>query len=881
MRKISFGIVTIIFILLAVIVFANIQFSAYAWSPTPVATDYLVHMPGSQPGSISGGLPNSSQCDSCHQSNDNTISVVHDWEGSMMGQSARDFLFWATMTVAAQDSIWAIGSPNATDICLRCHFPLGWVNGRSSQTNASLMTGYDYDGVQCTICHYMIDPFFEDTANGTREGNDWQGYWDEANPTATPAAAAALTLNADQSLSVGFSMFNGSSFYNGSYHPPTNYTESGSGQYFFDNQDRRRASFADADAKHTILYSRYHKSKYFCSTCHDISNPVLANLGDDPANPLTTETESAHRYFHVERTFSEFMLSDYGQQGGAPGIGPFAPSQFETSQPGNLIASCQDCHMQDVAGAKAAGQGLIRPSESVEHPNSGQPLHDLTGGNVWVPDILASIDNRGPNPDAINANLLDGRESVLTLDFNQGFSYDSQAIFDGSNRSLQMLKMAAVIMDVQYSPSSGNLNFIIQNQTGHKLISGFPEGRRMFVNIKYYDDSGLIYEVNPYDSAAGTLMGLGGYVYDDPDGVLPDPLALNTDSQAYVDELVYEMHGSTTFNTTEGDETFHFVLSDGRYKDNRIPPMGFDISEAANRLIDPVWQGVSNPAYFTPAEYAGGYDLVSMQNDFGIAVTDAITVEVTLNYQTTSREYIEFLRNEINASGELTLSDVGAGGDPAYLIQTDSFFSALRAWGDTIWDVWAHNMNAPGAAPITIAAGQWDSSSMVTQAVPVNGGWNLLALPLQPQPAMTAQALLDSLNAQSSSGNCSEVDQWVNSAWNSYNILFGGTDFPVIPGQGYFTYCADSFDWVLQGEAFQSGVLLNLLNGWNLLGVPYPDTYTSPSLLAAIGGDCSEIDRWFNSAWYSYNTLFGGDNFDILSQEGYFLYCTTDITFTP
>jgi hypothetical protein len=31
-----------------------------------------------------------------------------------------------------------------------------------------------------------------------------------------------------------------------------------------------------------------------------------------------------------------------------------------------------------------------------------------------------------------------------------------------------------------------------------------------------------------------------------------------------------------------------------------------------------------------------------MKNDFGIAVTDAITVEVTFNYQTTSREYIEF-----------------------------------------------------------------------------------------------------------------------------------------------------------------------------------------------------------------------------------------------
>ena len=27
-----------------------------------------------------------------------------------------------------------------------------------------------------------------------------------------------------------------------------------------------------------MLYSRYHKSRYFCATCHDVSNAVLANL---------------------------------------------------------------------------------------------------------------------------------------------------------------------------------------------------------------------------------------------------------------------------------------------------------------------------------------------------------------------------------------------------------------------------------------------------------------------------------------------------------------------------------------------------------------------------------------------------------------------------
>jgi hypothetical protein len=266
--------------------------------------------------------------------------------------------------------------------------------------------------------------------------------------------------------------------------------------------------------------------------------------------------------------------------------------------------------------------------------------------------------------------------------------------------------MAAVISDVRYSPASGNLSFEVYNQTGHKLISGFPEGRRMFVNIKYFDaDDNLLFEVNPYDVTAGTLKGLN-YTYT-LTTTLTAPTALSS-TETYVDELVYEMHGSSTL--TGENETFHFVLSNGRYKDNRIPPKGFRINEAAARLSQPVWHGTSAPDYFTSEEYAGGYDLISLQG-FNILVPGAETVEVTLNYQTTSREYIEFLYHEINGTNQGTLSGVGAGGDLPYLIQSDPFFTGLRAWGDTIWNVWTHNMNAPGAAPITIASGSWDPSS--------------------------------------------------------------------------------------------------------------------------------------------------------------------------
>lgn len=223
----------------------------------------------------------------------------------------------------------------------------------------------------------------------------------------------------------------------------------------------------------------------------------------------------------------------------------------------------------------------------------------------------------------------------------------------------------------------------------------------MYLNIRYYSGETLLHEVNPYDSEAGTLKGLSDYIYDDPDCgdpcvYLPAPADLGPD-ESYVDQLVYEMHGGSTL--TGEDESFHFALGTHRYKDNRIPPKGFRVDEADERLSEPVWDGSPAPAYFTAAEYAGGYDQVNLV-DYGVSIPGAERVEIRLYYQTTSREYVEFLRNEINGSGALTLSGTGAGGDPPYIVQSDPFFSQLKAWGDTIWQLWEHNKDLPGGAPI-------------------------------------------------------------------------------------------------------------------------------------------------------------------------------------
>lgn len=219
----------------------------------------------------------------------------------------------------------------------------------------------------------------------------------------------------------------------------------------------------------------------------------------------------------------------------------------------------------------------------------------------------------------------------------------------------------------------------------------------MWVNLRAYDADGLLLaEYNPYDEAADTLKGIGGYSYDTQDVPVPEPLLAH---ETHVDEWVYEM--LTSSSLTGEEHTFHVALSDARFKDNRIPPQGFRILDAAERLIEPVWEGVAKADYFTNEEYAGGFDEL-MQ-----AIPDGTSeVEIRVLYQTTSREYVEFLRNEINGTAS-TLPGPGVGGDPAYLIQTDPFFDRLRAWGDTLWSLWVHNRDIAGAAPIEVAEAEF------------------------------------------------------------------------------------------------------------------------------------------------------------------------------
>ena len=72
---------------------------------------------------------------------------------------------------------------------------------------------------------------------------------------------------------------------------------------------------------------------------------------------------------------------------------------------------------------------------------------------------------------------------------HQGIETEDLASHHGN-----IFPMVQGIDGVQNEHVVGTVSFRIQNNTGHRLSSGFPEGRRMFVNIKAYTGGNLIFE---------------------------------------------------------------------------------------------------------------------------------------------------------------------------------------------------------------------------------------------------------------------------------------------------------------------------------------------------------------------------------------------------
>jgi hypothetical protein len=618
-----------------------------------------IDQPGTQPGEI-GNLSGPDRCDNCHGGYNTSVEPAFNWRGSMMANAGRDPIFWATLAVVEQDF------DGAGDLCIRCHSTAGWLAGRSTPTDGSGLAAGDSDGVECDFCHKMTNPanLVDDPANF-----EWAGVQnapfianDEANP-ATGYFGSGMS-----------SMWGGSDML---------------------------GPYEQTNAKHQFLKSKFHRDREFCGTCHDVSNPAVGNMahnygaqdaflatpqtviaddktgiGEDPKEHSTKAAFNNFPYMYgiVERTFSEYMSSQVpftlvdnfpnlpaDLQGGAllamynaaTKNGTLLSANYEDGDP--RFYTCQTCHMRPVTGQGCNKNPPVRDD---------LPLHDMTGGNYWMPEAIKYLDAQGK------------------LRLGGGLSATQEAALDaGALRAKEQLDLAATL-SVQ-----GNTVKIV-NHTGHKLISGYPEGRRMWLNIKWYDANG-----NPLLDANGDPIEYGKYgfiivqwdvngdlIVDENDKVktIIDPYDPNTKiyeahygmTQEWAEELsaLHDRSLVLSYDRYDPDnpdkqftlahlvaqapdtyhETFHFVLNNKVVKDNRIPPYGMSYDKALQRNALPVPE----------TQYGGGpgktYDYF---DTFHLnAPQGAASATIDLLYQPTSYEYQLFLlKNNLKQNAFLEL----------------------------------------------------------------------------------------------------------------------------------------------------------------------------------------------------------------------------------
>ena len=617
-----------------------------------------VEMPGTQPSEI-GNLESPGKCDNCHGGYNSSVEPAHNWRGSMMSHAGRDPIFWATVAIAEQDF------DGVGDMCIRCHSTAGWLAGRSTPTDGSGLAAGDSDGVECDYCHKLTNP------------DDSQHHGEMATP---------FEANDD----------------NGGYY--------GSGMSSMWGGSDKLGPYDNAEARHQFMQSTFHRDRDFCGTCHDVSNPVTGDIAhnngqalfpspvvasgalDSPVEAKAAFNNPPYAYGIVERTFSEYksgqisntLVNDFPSIAELPRGGVLEAIYLAATKGGTISAnyqnpdapryfSCQTCHMRPVTGEGANKRGVPVRTDL--------PLHDMTGGNYWMPSVIEYLDGLGK------------------LRLGGGMSPDLiAAMKDGGLRAQEQLELAATL-EVEADGSKVK----VINHTGHKLITGYPEGRRMWLNIKWYDtNDALLREDGEYGPLTGViengitvksildLSGANTRIWEAHMGMTKEwaqqlmGLNYSGDMPLRFDRETGEMELSLNGlaeGTASQEETFHFVLNNVVIQDNRIPPYGMSHDIAKTRNALPV-----------PAEQYGGellngnlegstykhYDEVALNIPAG-----ATSAEFNLMYQPTSWEYIQFL-SRANEGNNAFLGEEGNIMLDAWLNtgMAEPFVMTSATWGD-------------------------------------------------------------------------------------------------------------------------------------------------------------------------------------------------------
>lgn len=382
--------------------------------------------------------------------------------------------------------------------------------------------------------------------------------------------------------------------------------KAGNGSYVISPRDVRRGPLDDVPENYhgvPIIVSPFHTTSDICATCHDVSNPAISRQldGTYALNLLGEPHETLDKYdmFPLERTYSEWLMSAFAN-GGVESDG-----RFGGDHPTGVMVTCQDCHMPRTTA------WLTAFTEEPFFIRQFVPSHDFNGGNLWLQDMIANLYPVNAIPEYLE---------------------------DSKVRTRGLLEKSA---DLEVTVEPCSLRVRVVNETGHKLPTGYPEGRRMWLNVEFTDA-----ELN-------VLAVRGTYDFDTAD-------LTTSDTKVYEAKLGLDASAAVATGIPEGP-SFHFAVANRIYKDNRIPPRGF-----TNAGFDSVQAGSVGATYVDGQHW---------DETVFVVPPGATRATVQLYYQTASKEYITFLRDEnvTNDAGDVLFNQWELTGKSEPVLMGESF----------------------------------------------------------------------------------------------------------------------------------------------------------------------------------------------------------------
>lgn len=395
----------------------------------------------------------------------------------------------------------------------------------------------------------------------------------------------------------------------------------------------------------SVSPNNFIRTSEFCGSCHDLTVPIL-NHG-----------------MPEQRTYTEWKYSDFSKTSNV-GFDPIKRQAW------NGVQRCQDCHMPTLKheysdidpGSYNPDPFLVGgfPYGKNRAPQGGTAFHKLTGANRDLPQMMKVL---YPEVDLEVIGASTGKDPRGF----PGMLSDRGPMWDRAKQNTEITLRDSLDLQIVQAPTETGagtgiyeMKVRVTNKSGHRIPSGYPDGRRLWVAVAAKDAGGnTVYQSGVYDGAQAQLATSATEPFRRALGNLVDATVAGGNAVMVYERVTgtcTDAGGTAIFPDPQAGVPVNCSASPALTNnfllfDNRIPPKGFTYADYRQAGVK-FWN--YNPATLVPYEEGGAvaqrypdgqnFDVVTYR--FTAPAGSVLTASAEAYWQTHTREFMEHLRDQ-------------------------------------------------------------------------------------------------------------------------------------------------------------------------------------------------------------------------------------------